>query len=163
MYENMVDVLIYLYENYMDGERRPPGDQGELEEELSQAGFGNREIEKALRWLDELAAGAETSPHHPYAERSIRLYSAAEAARLDLEARGLLLFLEQSGILDPESEGAIAEDAQAALRETAAHQPAHVRRDDEALAEAVRVALRRHLFKAVGKKPVTRVHLVRVA
>jgi Smg protein len=103
MYENMVDVLIYLYENYMDGERRPPHDQDALEEELSQAGFSNREIEKALRWLDELAAGAASAPHHPYAERSMRIYTPAETAKLDLEARGLLLFLEQSAILDPES------------------------------------------------------------
>ena len=100
MYENMVDVLIYLYENYMDGESQPPSDQGELEEELAQAGFTYGEIEKALRWLDELAAGAEVSPYHPYAERSMRIYSDAECAKLDLEARGLLLFLEQSGILD---------------------------------------------------------------
>jgi Smg protein len=100
MYENMVDVLIYLYENYMDGESQPPSDQGELEEELSQAGFSYDEIEKALRWLDELAAGAEVSPYHPYAERSMRIYSDVEVAKLDLEARGLLLFLEQNGILD---------------------------------------------------------------
>ena len=103
MYENMVDVLIYLYENYLDGERRPPNDQDELEEELSQAGFSNREIEKALRWLDELAAGVASAPHHPYAERSMRIYGTLETAKLDLEARGLILFLEQSGILDPES------------------------------------------------------------
>lgn len=103
MNENIVDVLIYLYENYMDGESRPPNDQDELEEELSQAGFSNGEIEKALRWLDELAAGAESSPHHPYAERSMRIYSDAESAKLDVEARGLLLFLEHGGILDPAS------------------------------------------------------------
>jgi Smg protein len=100
MYENMVDVLIYLYENYMDGESQPPSDQGELEEELSQAGFTYSEIEKALRWLDELAAGAEVSPYHPYEERSMRIYSDAECERLDIDARGLLLFLEQSRILD---------------------------------------------------------------
>ncbi len=66
------------------------------------------------------------------------------------------------GILDPESEGEIAADARAAVRESLAHQPAHVRRDDEALGEAIRVALRRHLFKVVGKKPITRVHVVRL-
>jgi hypothetical protein len=32
---------------------------------------------------------------------TIRIYSDAERAKLDLEARGLLLFLEQNGILDP--------------------------------------------------------------
>jgi len=52
MYENMVDVLIYLYENYMDGESRPPVDQDELESELSDAGFSSSEISEALTWLD---------------------------------------------------------------------------------------------------------------
>jgi Smg protein len=103
MYENMVDVLIYLYENYMDGESQPPADQGELEDELSQAGFTNVEIEKALRWLDELAAGVDTPQYHPHTGGSIRIYSEAESAKLDLDARGLLMFLEQNGILDPVS------------------------------------------------------------
>ena len=44
MYENMVDVLIYLYENYMDGESHPPVDQDELESELS-------ELEKTIQIL----------------------------------------------------------------------------------------------------------------
>jgi Smg protein len=103
MYENMVDVLIYLYENYMDGESQPPTDQGELEDELSQAGFTNLEIEKALRWLDELAAGVDTPQCHPHAGGSMRIYSEAETIKLDLDARGLLMFLEQTGILDPVS------------------------------------------------------------
>jgi Smg protein len=101
MYENMVDVLIYLYENYMDGEARPPSDQGELEDELAQAGFSNAEIQKALQWLDELAVGVDAPQYHPHTGRSMRIYSDAERAKLDLEARGLLLFLEQNGILDP--------------------------------------------------------------
>jgi Smg protein len=101
MYDNMVDVLIYLYENYMDGEDQPPTDQGELEDELSQAGFSNREIHKALRWLDELAARAETPPCHGHAVGSIRVYTVDESAKLDLDARGFLHFLEQNGFLDP--------------------------------------------------------------
>lgn len=103
MYENMVDVLIYLYENYMDGEARPPVDQDELEEELSLAGFTNGEIQKALRWLDELAAGVRTPQIKAHIGQSMRVYVEAECAKLDLEARGLLLFLEHSGILDPVS------------------------------------------------------------
>lgn len=103
MNENMVDVLIYLYENYMDGESQPPVDQSELEDELSQAGFTNGEIQKALRWLDELAAGVDTPQYHPYTGRSIRVYTESECSKLDVEARSLLLFLEQNGILDPVS------------------------------------------------------------
>ncbi|NCA68849.1 MAG: DUF494 domain-containing protein [Sphingobacteriia bacterium] len=103
MYENMVDVLIYLYENYMDGETSPPADQGELEDELVQAGFTPAEIEQALTWLDELAAGVERPQYHDHTLGSIRVYDEAESRKLDVDARGLLLFLEQIGILDPVS------------------------------------------------------------
>jgi Smg protein len=110
MYENMVDVLIYLYENYMDGENQPPVDQSELEDELVQAGFSNPEIEKALRWLDELAAGADTQ-YQDHKVGSIRIYVEDECAKLDLEARGFLLFLEQNAILDPSSRELVIERA----------------------------------------------------
>ncbi len=109
MYENMVDVLIYLYENYMDGESQPPSDQGELEDELSQAGFSSDEIEKALQWLDDLAAGTSVPEDGPLAVGSMRLYSGRELDRLDVDVRGLLLFLEQNGILDPVSRELVVE------------------------------------------------------
>ncbi len=103
MYENMVDVLIYLYENYMDGEGQPPVSQSDLEEELYQAGFSQTEIAHALRWLDELAVGVETPQYHAHTAGAIRVYSDSECQKLDTEARGLLLSLEQNGILDPVS------------------------------------------------------------
>ncbi len=98
-------------------------------------------------------------------DRSRLRYNGAVLVTLVVDGKGRPLDDPQitfEGVLDPESEREIAEDAQAALREDVARQPAHVRRDDEALVEAARVALRRHLFKAVGKKPVTRVHVVRL-
>ncbi len=111
MYENMVDVLIYLYENYMDGEGQPPTDQNELEDELSQAGFTHGEIRKALRWLDELADGSRLSPSLADNHGSMRIYTASEVAKLDIDARGLLLFLEQADILDPASRELVIERA----------------------------------------------------
>ena len=110
MNESMVDVLIYLYENYMDGEDQPPVDQDLLEEELSEAGFSNAHIHKALHWLDELAEGLDAPGYHAIeAGRSMRIYNAQECERLDLGARGLLLFLEQIGILDPISRELVIE------------------------------------------------------
>ncbi|EXJ15396.1 DUF494 family protein [Imhoffiella purpurea] len=100
MYENMVDVLIYLYENYMDGDVQPPVEQHELEDELVQAGFSQGEIEKALRWLDELAVGVEATEEQSHLGRAVRVYSDLECEKLDTEVRGLLMSLEQSGILD---------------------------------------------------------------
>jgi len=103
MYDNMVDVLIYLFENYMTGEAVPPEDSGELEEELTSAGFTSTEVAQALTWLDDLARRMEQSDERPRNLGAMRIYTTAEATKLDLEARGLLLFLEQNGILDPVS------------------------------------------------------------
>ncbi|MBK1718224.1 DUF494 family protein [Thiocystis violacea] len=101
MNENMVDVLIYLYENYMDGEGQPPVEQRDLEDELAQAGFTQGEIDKALRWLDELAVGVDAPQYHAHTLGAIRIYSDTECEKLDVDARGMLMSLEHNGILDP--------------------------------------------------------------
>jgi ribonuclease J len=46
--------------------------------------------------------------------------------------------------------------------DAAAQVPSAARRDDDVTREAVRIAVRRHLKKSHGKKPLTDVHLVRV-
>ncbi len=113
MNESMVDVLIYLYENYLDGQFRAPVDQDELEAELSRAGFSNSEIGQALTWLDELASRVDVAEYPPRTVGTMRVYTAAECAKLDIEARGLLLFLEQSAILDPLSRELVVDRAMA--------------------------------------------------
>ena len=44
MNENLIDVLIFIYENYMDDENKVPQDQIMLEEELSRAGFEKEDL-----------------------------------------------------------------------------------------------------------------------
>ena len=66
------------------------------------------------------------------------------------------------GLLDPEAEGdklaLIAEGVEEALRRL----PKIDRRDDEAVKETARIAVRRAFRKMLDKKPVTDVHLVRL-
>ena len=100
MNENVVDILIYLYENYMDGEQAPPSDQAQIHEELIQAGFPESEIDKAFQWMDELAERQEITSGPDRASPALRVYTEHEMSRLDIDCRGLLLFLEQNGILD---------------------------------------------------------------
>ena len=99
MNENVVDILIYLYENYMDGEQAPPADQNELRDELLQAGFPALEINKAFDWLDDLAHNSQATASEDHKTQSIRIFTKEENSRLDLDSRGLLLFLEQNNIL----------------------------------------------------------------
>jgi len=77
--------------------------QNALEDELIQAGFTPIEIRPALQWLDGLVEGFDTSQYHPHTGGSMRVYNELECVKLDREARGLSLFLEQSGVLDPVS------------------------------------------------------------
>lgn len=100
MNENVVEILIYLYENYMDSEKSALSDQDQLHEELVQAGFTSKEIDKAFLWMDELELRQSSQDFRPHTEHSIRIYTDEEMGRLDTECRGLLLFLEQNGILD---------------------------------------------------------------
>lgn len=105
MKENVLDVLIYMFENYMFDEQEEYGpDQETLVQELSQAGFEHGMIDRAFDWLENLAQLCEQSPATPPARQdALRHYTAPEAERLGVEAQGLLLNLEQCGVLDPVS------------------------------------------------------------
>lgn len=114
MNENVIDVLIYIYENYMDSDEAVPADQIMLEEELVEAGFPKGEILKAFDWLDELAwrqGSLVTAGDHPHS--SMRIYTEQERQRIDLETQGMLLYLEQSGVLDQRSRELVIERAMA--------------------------------------------------
>lgn len=114
MNENVIDVLIYIYENYMDGDESVPTDQIMLEEELVEAGFPKGEIKKAFDWLDELAwRQGSLLDTEVAANRSMRIYTEQERQRLDLEIQGMLLNLEQGGILDQRSRELVIERAMA--------------------------------------------------
>lgn len=98
MKETVLDVLMYLFETFVDGEQEPEPNRNELREELERAGFGNREIDRALDWLDGLHGTEVTSAPRSAA---VRIFDAIEQERLDAAARGYLMHLEQIGILLP--------------------------------------------------------------
>jgi Smg protein len=102
MKESVLDVLIYLFENYMFDDDGYEPDQETLALELSQAGFEHAMIDQAFDWLESLAQLCEQHPEElsPAYAGSIRHYTPAELEHLDLEARGLLLSLEQCGVLN---------------------------------------------------------------
>lgn len=102
MKENVLDVLMYLFENYMDSEAEFQPDQETLKIELMEAGFPHAEIDKAFAWLEGLAFQKQSSTQNAFATgHPIRIFTELEARKLNLEGRGFLLFLEQIGVLDP--------------------------------------------------------------
>ena len=101
MKENVLDVLMYLFETYVDTEDDPEPDQHELRDELARAGFADPEIERALDWLDGLTDHQENLIFNRSSGEGTRIYSEPELERLDAGCRGYILYLEQIGILSP--------------------------------------------------------------
>ena len=98
----MFEVLMYLFENYMDGSVSLNADQDTVFSELEQAGFSRQEIGRALDWLDGLNRVQETVQSGPeLTHHAIRHYALDESERLGLDGKGFLLYLEQLSILDP--------------------------------------------------------------
>jgi len=101
MKENVLDVLMYLFETYIDAEEEPEPDQNVLRDELSRAGFGDSEIDRALDWLDGLTENHESFQYNPQTVHGTRIFNEIESARLDAGCRGFITYLEQIGILSP--------------------------------------------------------------
>ncbi len=110
MKENVLDVLMYLFENYLDDDTDNQPDRESLTVELEEAGFPGAEINKAFDWLEALAANQSADPTTSIRSHgSIRVYTDSEMARLDAECRGFLLYLENMGVLDPSQREIIVE------------------------------------------------------
>jgi Smg protein len=100
MKENVLDVLMYLFEHYMDDDTDNEPDRQDLELRLNEAGFPSSDIDRALGWLDRLVS-EEPVAARVGSEAAQRVYTFDEQNRLDLAARGFLVFMEQNGLLTP--------------------------------------------------------------
>ena len=98
MKDNVLDLLIYLFENYMSTDDEPRPDRSTLKVELEKAGFADPDIERALEWLHGLS-GEQLGKVAEATARAVRVFSSQELVRLDTDVRGYLLYLENVRIL----------------------------------------------------------------
>lgn len=96
MKENIFDVLMYLFENYMDEEVEFLPDSDNVRNELLAAGFEQVEVSKAFDWLESLGFQGHIKPT---AAPAFRIFCSQEQAKINLECQGFIMFLEQAGIL----------------------------------------------------------------
>ncbi len=99
MKESVLDVLMYLFETYMEEEDQPEADRDILRSELARAGFGEVQVDRALDWLDGLARDDERYDTRAPTARAVRVFNRHELTRLDSDCRGYIMYLEQIGIL----------------------------------------------------------------
>lgn len=101
MKNNILDVLMYLYDNFFCDLQQTSQEISAAE--LEQIGFLPSEIDKTFAWLEELASQktdyeSVATPKH----QSIRIYSDDENEKINAECRGFLQFLEHGHMIDPE-------------------------------------------------------------
>jgi len=130
----MFEVLVYVYENYWQGDACPELHQ--LSRKLTAVGFDAEEIQAALVWLNGLNIAAQNTqvglpdtaaanPPEPalantppgfvmQSAGSLRIYSVAEQDHLGAQALGFVSFLEASGVLPPHMREIVIDRAMAA-------------------------------------------------
>jgi Smg protein len=104
MNENVLDILMYLFENYFSEPMEDEPDQRTLETELVEAGFAEPNVRKAFTWLEGLAeqqSEVDEAPGQSPSRQAVRVFTADEAHKLSRDARGFLVFLEDTGVVDP--------------------------------------------------------------
>jgi Smg protein len=103
----VLDILLYVFDRYMFDETPDVPERDVLAQDLTSAGFGEANVERALDWLADLAGERSRAPlagddeTSPRLRPSLRIYDPVEMARLSVECRGLLLSLEEVNILNP--------------------------------------------------------------
>ncbi|NRA72116.1 MAG: DUF494 domain-containing protein [Gammaproteobacteria bacterium] len=110
----MFECLMYLFENYIHSEMNVMADHKVLTDELTGAGFQKDEVFKALAWIERLAGMQDNRDSTLLINKSmssIRVYTNLESLQLDIECRGFLHFLEQVGVLAPETREMVIERA----------------------------------------------------
>lgn len=114
MKENVLDVLMYLFDHCAENEELYHSDQETLMSELETAGFVSSDIDRAFNWLEgihdmelpELQLNKSIEP-------SFRVFAPAEQERITSECHGFLLTLEQQGVVDTETREVIIDRAMA--------------------------------------------------
>ncbi len=101
MKANVFDVLMYLFDNYLDDEYEMDQDRDSLKHILARAGFEDGQVSKAFDWLESLSVQDTAEPAADFASKiSHRIFNDQEMNKLGTDCRGLISYLEQANILD---------------------------------------------------------------
>ncbi len=102
MKTEVLDILMYLFETYLEDEQSDIPSEESIRNELSKIGFHDAKVTKAFDWLDDLAILKDDFIYDQDIESdSFRLFSPLEINKFDLQARGVLLDLVELGVITP--------------------------------------------------------------
>jgi Smg protein len=100
MNENIVELLLYMFENYIYDNEDEELDKHSIQQGLTHAGFSTKTIDHAFSWLDNLQTDVNTYQNIQMGADSFRVFSNVEQLKLDYECRDFIYYLNNSEILD---------------------------------------------------------------
>jgi len=100
MNENIVELLLYLFENYIYESDSEKIDKQSLHKGLTQAGFASLTINDAFSWLETLQSDIVLFRDLTISSDGFRVFSQTEQIKLDTECQDFIYYLNDSGVLD---------------------------------------------------------------
>ena len=95
MKESILDVLMYMFQSYVEDNEEVELDRESLHKNLSSAGFTDKNINRAFDWLEGLPGIDEKFLLNKPTENSFRLYSENELQKIGDEGLSFLSFFER--------------------------------------------------------------------
>jgi len=99
MNENIVELLLYLFENYLYENKDTDLNDKSIQNGLHQAGFATLTINNAFSWLEELQNDIQSYQNMKIQNESFRVFTDSENLRIDEECQDFILYLNNSNIL----------------------------------------------------------------
>jgi Smg protein len=100
MNENIVELLLYLFENYIYENEQDELDKKSISKGLFQAGFASLTIQNAFSWIEELHKDVEIFHNIKLNPKGFRVLSEPERLKIDEECMDFILYLNNSGVFD---------------------------------------------------------------
>lgn len=99
--ENILDLIMYLFERHAQKKCEIDLKYETLLQELIDAGFNDRDLNKASNWLGGLFSQQDGLEKNPPQKSSVRVFTFEECLKIGKECRNLILRLERVKILNP--------------------------------------------------------------
>ncbi len=102
MKTEVFDILMYLFETYLDDEQSEIPSADNIRNELSRIGFHDSNVDKAFKWLDDLSTLKEYNfTIEQIDNNSFRTFSSIESSTFDQQAQAVLIELVNLNVLTP--------------------------------------------------------------
>ncbi|HHA19166.1 MAG TPA: DUF494 domain-containing protein [Methylophaga sp.] len=122
MKTEVLDILMYLFETYLDDDQSDIPSEDSMRNELARIGFQDAKVSKAFDWLDDLSVLKDDISDKNSLKKSdiktlelkhqsIRIFSHFEMEKFDKKARGVLLDLVELGVISSDQRELIIDKA----------------------------------------------------